>query len=137
MLAGSPQQGQISLSFAYKYIISQRLMARVDSREAEMKPGLWAGVRRGSPWRPSWCQEGLTTPMAPSWLPRQHSAEKNPVTVCSLPVLGLHYPSLGLRSAFPHLPAYARVPVTDSQSSFFLLYDSHVVLFAIMCVSVI
>lgn len=37
--ASSPQRGEIGVSSAFKYIISQRLVARADSRKAEVKAG--------------------------------------------------------------------------------------------------
>lgn len=116
VLAGSPQQGNLSLSSAYTCIISQGLVARVDSRKAEVKAGLWAGVRKCSPWRSSGCQEGLATPMPPSWFPKQQG-----------------YPSSGLSSAFPDLLAYARSRFQVLRAAWAFLYNS-MLHFAVMCV---
>lgn len=41
MLVGSPQYKETGLSSTYKYMISQRLIARVDSRKVEVKAGSW------------------------------------------------------------------------------------------------
>lgn len=47
MAAGSPQHGEIGLSFVYKYIVSQRRMASIASRKEKAR--LWGGCEEKLP----------------------------------------------------------------------------------------
>lgn len=119
MLAGSPQQGKIALCLQIHHLPK----AHGKSRWQKSRREGWVvgGYEEKLPSETIWVSRGAYNPMPPSWLPKQHSSEKSPVTDGSLLLPILHYPSLGLSSAFPGLPACAKVRYRFSEQLCFSL----------------
>lgn len=107
MLAGSPQQGKTALCLQIHHLPKAHGKSGWQKRRRE---GWVVGrYEEKLPSETIWVSRGAYNPMPRSWLPKQHSSEKSPGTDGSLLLPILHYPSLELSSAFPGLPACAKV----------------------------
>lgn len=134
ILAGSPQWGETGRSSAYKYILSQRLMARAESRKAEVNVRWWGRCEEKLLLETVLVSGGAYTPVPLSWLPKEHGSKNNPVRNCSMLLSVLHDPSLRALPGLPRPPSLRQRSchrVSEQLCFSFITLTLH---FAITCV---